>query len=89
MVSAIRAPRPPTVNESDIALSLRKSRSSWTMFSVSNKDFIAAWELHSEMLRPTKNLSPRVCDPFAATLASCSPATSIAPPRYQQLLRKE
>ena len=74
---------PPTVKPSDIAFSLTKPRfssSPWTMFSVSNNDFIAALALQSEMPSPTRNVSPSVCDPFEATRVSCSRATSMAPP---------
>ena len=53
---------PPSVNKSEIALSLKKPRFSsslWTMFNVSNSDFIAALALQSETPSPTKNVSPR------------------------------
>ena len=52
---------PPRVNDSDMALSLTKPRfssSPWTMFSVSNNDFIAAFALQSETPRPTREVRP-------------------------------
>jgi hypothetical protein len=60
----------PSVKPSETALSLKKPRfssSPWTIFRVSNSDFIAAFALHSEVARPIANVMPKVCEPFEDT----------------------
>lgn len=62
-------------------VSLKKPRfssSPWTMLSVPNKDFIAAFALHSEVARPMRKVHPSVCEPFAVMRFSCSRTTSMA-----------
>ena len=74
---------PPTVNPNDIALSFRKPRfsgSPYTMLSVLNSAFIAAFALQSDTIRPIAKANPSVWLPFDATRVSCSRTTSTAPP---------
>jgi hypothetical protein len=74
---------PPIVKPSEIALSLKNPRlssSPCTMLSVSNRDFIAALALQSEVASPMRNVTPKVCEPFEVTRLSCSRVMSMAPP---------